>query len=262
MFRRRKTIINCVELPEDLNVSSVINNIAISNDGKYATVTKSGDVIIADIPKSGKIEVDGIIINYHKGTGKNRMNIQRGNVRMSSFSGGSVIVSGGGGSISINGGSNLEYEIDQSYDNVSRLSLDEQMNDIKVELSNDKKVHVRGLTSRKPEFRNGCLVVNRLEGNLLLPKSMEDLEQNLKTMSGDIDGDVAHKGKMKTMSGDISIRLLSPLVVETSTMSGDVDVRGMMADGRARYKPPTGTSLGNLYLETMSGDIDVRYEVK
>jgi len=67
---------------------------------------------------------------------------------------------------------------------------------------------------------------------------------------------------MKTMSGDISIRLLSPLIVEASTTSGDVDVRGMMADGKARYIPPTGNPLGNLYLETISGDITVRYEVK
>ena len=45
-------------------------------------------------------------------------------------------------------------------------------------------------------------------------------------------------------------------------MSGDIDVRGMMAEGRARYMPPTGNPLGNLYLETMSGDIKVRYEIR
>lgn len=262
MFRRRKTVINGVELPEDFNTSSVINNIAISNDGRYAAVTKSGDVIIADIPKSGRIEVDGIVLNYQKGTGKSKMNIRGSNVSMSSFSGGSVVISGGGSYVSIGKGSDLEYEIDQSYDNISRLFLNEQINDISVGLSNDGKVHVKGFTSREPEYRGSRLIVDRLEGSLLLPESMKNFEQDLKTMSGDIDGDIANKGRMKTISGDISIRLLSPLIVETSTISGDIDVRGMMADGRARYKPPTGNPLGNLYLETISGDIDVRYEAK
>ena len=190
------------------------------------------------------------------------MNIRGSNVRMSSSSGGSVVVSGGDSYVSIGGGSDLEYEIDQGYDGVSGLSLNEQANDIRVGLSNDGKVYVKGLTSREPEYRSGRLIVDGLEGTLLLPASMKDIEQDLKTMSGDIDGDVAHKGRMKTMSGDISIRLLSPLIVEASTLSGDIDVRGMMADGRVGYRPPTGNPLGNLYLETMSGDIDVRYEAK
>src|SRR3989344_5443817 len=116
MFRRKKTVINGVELPEDFNVSSVINNIAISNDGRYAAVTRAGDIVIANIPENGRIEVDGTTINYQRGTGRSRVDIRGSNVRMSSFSSGSIVVSG-------SGCSDLEYEINQGYDGVSRLSL-------------------------------------------------------------------------------------------------------------------------------------------
>ena len=57
MFRKKRTVINGIEFPEDFDVSSVINNIAISNDGRYAAVTKAGDVVIADIPENGKMKL-------------------------------------------------------------------------------------------------------------------------------------------------------------------------------------------------------------
>src|SRR3989338_4424663 len=261
MFRKKRTTINGVELPEDFQVSSVINNIAISNDGRYAAVTRGGDLVIADVPKNGRIEMDGTTINYQKGTGSGKMNIQGSSIRMSSISSGSVVVSGGSTTISVNGGSNLEYEIDQGYGGISRLSLNEQANDINLGLSEDGKVYVKGLTSKEPEYASGRLNVNGLNGTLLLPKSIHDLEQDLRTMSGDIDGDVAHQGRIKTLSGDISIKLLAPLIVEVSTLSGEIDVRGMIRDGRNIYRPSTGDVLGTLQLETLSGDIDLRYKI-
>lgn len=254
MSRNKKTIINGVELPEDFRVSSIINNIVISNDGRYAAVTKAGDVLIAQIPENGRIEVDGTTMSYHKGTGRIGLNTHGSNIRMSSFSGGSVFVSGRG--------SDLEHEIDQTYENVSRVSLREKANDINLGLSQDRSVHVKGLTSAAPEYTGSRLAIQGLEGKLLLPKSIVDLEHDMKTMSGDINGYVAHSGRLKTMSGDISILLTAPLIVHTNTMSGDIDVRGMMADGRARYTPPGANPIGNLHLETMSGDIDVKYRAE
>ena len=42
-------------------------------------------------------------------------------------------------------------------------------------------------------------------------------------------------------------------------MSGDVDVRGMMAAGRNTFEPPIEKADGTLSLQTMSGDVTVRY---
>ncbi len=256
MFQTKRTIINGVELPADFPIASVINNVAISGDGRYAAVTRTGDLIVGDIPPSGKIEVDGTVINYQKGTGRSGITIGSGkyNIR-----GASAVMVSGGSYVSIDGGSDLEYEIDQSYNGVSHVSLSELANDIRMGASGDCDVHVKGLTSSKPEYDGGRLRIDRLQGTLLLPFDRKDLEQDLRTVSGDIKGDVAHRGRLKTVSGDISLHLTAPLIVEVGTISGDIDVRGMMADGRGRYRPAGDVSVGTLGLETVSGDVSIWY---
>jgi len=259
MFRKVKAQIGGVELPEGFVVSSMINNVAISNDGRYAAVTPDGGLVVANIPADGRIEVDGTVITYQRGTGGSRLNIV-GGIRMSSVSGSSVVISGRS-CVSI-GGHDLGYEIDQGYDGVARVQLKEQANDVNLCLSEDRKAYVRGRTGSEPEYERGRLVIDGLDGNLILPKALANLELDVSTLSGEVDGDVAHRGRIKSMSGDISIRLFAPVQVETTTMSGDVDVHGMVAEGRRSYKPITGEPRGLLSLETMSGDIEVRYSTR
>lgn len=256
MFAKRKTTINGVELPEDFNVGSVINNIAISADGKkYAAITKGRGVVIADIPADGRINVDGTMINYRRSGG---ISVSGSNIQMSSISGGSVVISGSGGQISI-GGRNLEYEIDRGYEEINRLVLKESANDVNLSLSEDRKVYVKGNTCAEPLCKDGRLSIDGLEGKLLVPKSSTELELDIKTSAGDIDGEVAHKGRIRTSAGDITIELYAPVSLEVSTSAGDISVRGMICEGDGRYSPPNAKPLGTLVLETSAGDIEVRY---
>lgn len=259
MFGKRKLIINGVELPEEFSGGSVINNVAISSDGRrYAAVTRYGDVVTGEIPADGRIEVDGTVINYKKGSGRG-VRISGSHVQMSSSSGGSVVISGGGCQASIGGGSNLEYEIDEGYDNVTKVTLKESVNDVNLGLSDDGKVYVKGNTSAEPTHQSGRLFVDGLEGKLSVPKSNPELELDIKTSAGDVDGEIAHKGRIRTSAGDITLELYSPITLETSTSAGDVRVKGMISDDRGVYTPPNAKPLGTLILETSAGNIKVKY---
>ena len=259
MFRKKRTILNGVELPEEFSSSSIINNVAISGDGaKYAYVSRDGGLVTGDMPEDGKLEVDGNVINYKKGTGRSGINVRGSGVYMSSINGGSVVISSGGSQISI-GGSDLEFEIDKGYERVNRVSLKESANDINLALSPDDKVYVKGLTSGEPEYHGERLFVDGLKGTLSLPKLNLNLEMDVRTSAGDVDGEVAHKGRIRTSAGDISIELYAPLTVEANTSAGEVRVKKMISEGRGVYTPPNAKSLGTLVLDTSAGDIKVNY---
>jgi len=262
MFGKRRTIINGVELSEEFSGGSVINNIAISSDGKkYAAVTKSRDVVTGEIPADGRIEVDGTIINYRKGSGKG-VHISGNHVQMSSISGGSVVISNGGCQVSIGAGSNLKYEIDKGYDDVNKLTLKESANGVSLGLSDDQKVYVKGNTSAEPAYQNGRLFVDGLEGKLSVPKSNPELELDIRTSAGDVDGKIAHKGRIRTSAGDITLELYVPVTLETATSAGDVRVKGMISECRGIYTPPNAKPSGTLVLETSAGDIKVDYMLR
>ncbi|MGV8086484.1 MAG: hypothetical protein ACP5N1_02545 [Candidatus Woesearchaeota archaeon] len=258
MFRKKRSMINGVELPEEFSGGSIINNVAISSDGqKYAAITKSKDIIIADIPSDGKIEVDGTVITYQKNS-SNGFSILGGHIRMNSFSVDSLTITGGN-SIMTMSGKNVEYEIDEAYDSVTKLTLKESANDINLGLAYDKKVHVRGITNSEPTYQNSILFVDGLEGKLLIPESNSEIELDIKTSAGNIKGQVAHKGRIKTSAGAITLELYAPISIETSTSAGDVSVKGMISEGRGIYTPPNAKSLGTLVLKTSAGDIKVSY---
>jgi hypothetical protein len=262
MFRKRRTILNGVELPEEFSGSSIINNVAISGDGtKYAYVSRDSGLVTGDMPEDGRLEVDGNVINYQKGTGRHGINVRGSGVYMSSISGGSVVISSGVSQISI-GGSDLEFEVDKGYEGVNRVSFKESVNDVNLALSDDGKVYVKGLTSGEPEYKGERLFVDGLEGILSLPKSNPNLEIDIKTSAGDVDGEVAHKGIIRTSAGDISIELYAPLTVEANTSAGDVRVKSMISEGRGVYTPPNAKSLGTLVLDTSAGDIKVNYMLR
>ncbi len=271
MFRKKRINLNGIELPEEFSGSNIINNVAISKDGnQYAYVSNSGDLMTGKMPEDGKLEIEGTVINYKKGSGLNDINISgRGksinisgsHISMSSIGGtGSVVISGGSSCISIGGGSDLEYEIDKSYDSVNKVSVKESSNDIELGLSSDTKVYVQGQTSAEPEYKSGRLFVERLEGKVSLPKTESSVELDIKTSSGDIDGDVAHAGRIRASSGDITLKLYAPLTVEVLTSSGDIDVKKMISEGRGIYTPPNAKSIGTLYVEASSGDVDIKYK--
>ena len=267
MFRKARTNINGVELPEDFEVGSVINNIAISADRtKFIAVTKSGDLVEGDVPKDGKITVGNTTITYRKGSGS-RVNIGRGRgsgisiigggVSVSSIGGGSVVMSGS--SISI-GGNPLEYEIDEIYSLESdwEVVLDSKNEGISLELSPDSQVRVQGLTASEPIHRHGKLLIDGLDGKLWLPKDV-DLQLNLKTKNGSIVGDIAHRGVVETKNGAIALNLHASLVVCASTKNGSVDVCGMESKGRGIYAPIGETVKGKLNVSTKNGSVVINY---
>jgi len=242
-----KTIINGVELPNDFDIGSVINNVAFSSDGKrYAAVTKSKELIIGDIPEDGKIDIDGNSIKYSK---------NKGNI---SFFGGSIII-GGGSSYSFSGNSNLKNDIDKNYTDLRSVKVKTDINNIKLRLSEDEKVYVKGVVSKEPINKDGNLSIIDLDGIVSLPSNSE-LFLDVNTSVGSVKGDVATKGKISVSSGNIKLKLYSPLTLETKTSVGNVDIDGMISKGRGVYIPPNAMSQGVLSLETSVGNIDVEYK--
>lgn len=241
MFRKSRVVINGIELPEEFSGASIINNIAIT-EKRFAYV-KNENIITGDIPEDGKLNVDGNIITIRKGT--KGFNIDSMSAVRSIFNSGSI-------------STGKQYEIDETYNNVSKVTLKDTSNELKLRLITENLVHIKGLTNIKPEFKNGNLFIDGLEGTLCLPKFL-NIELNIRKSSGDIEGDIGHKGIIQTSSGDIDLELYSPLTLEVSTSSGDINVSKMISEGRGIYIPPNAKPVGTLILEASSGDINVRY---
>lgn len=264
MFRKVRTVINGIELSDDFSGASVINNIAISSDGKRYAVIKNGNVIYGDVPLDGKLNINDTVINLQRGV-NHIFNIGNMYAGRSIISDGNISINSGsieGGNITISGeniciGRKLLYEINESYEFIKKVSLKETSNDINLVLSNDSKVYVDGLTSTKPECRDGRLFIDNFQGMLKLPRNLEEI--NIKTSSGDISGNIAHSGSIKTSSGDVNLSLHIPLIVEVSTSSGDIDVENMISKGHGVYVPPNAKPGDTLTIDTSSGDVCVKY---
>ncbi len=250
MFRKSRTTINGVELPEEFSGASIINNVVISSDGKkYAHITKEGALITGNMPSDGVLEIDGTTITYRKGSG---ISVQGG--RGAYISGGSVVSVG-----AFSTGRDLEYEIDENYDGVKECILKNSVGDISLGLRNDDKTQVKGKTSSKPTYEQCQLSIQGLEGSILLPQMNESLMFDVKTNVGDVTGQVAHKGRIHTSTGDIGLRIYAPLILEVRTSIGDIDVYNMERKNKNVYVPKHGTPRGTLTLETSTGDIVAHY---
>jgi DUF4097 and DUF4098 domain-containing protein YvlB len=156
-------------------------------------------------------------------------------------------------------GRDEQYEIDEVYNNVVKITLKNGTNDLCLLLSKDNSVSVKGLIDTKPEFKDRNLFIDRLEGTLRLPKNVIGLEINIRTSVGDIEGDIAHKGRVVTSTGDIDLELYAPLTLKISTSTGDINVEKMISSGRGIFVPPNANPIGTLVIETSSGDVNIRY---
>ena len=267
MFQKKRIKINGVELPEEFSGSSIINNIAISNDGKkYAAVTRRGDLITGDIPSDGKIEVDGNVINYQ---GRNRSSQEgihiissgRGSVFTSgSIRGSSIIMSGSGVSINM-GGNSLDYEIDEMYDikEGDEISLNTKNEDITLGIREGNQVRLSGIIASKPEYSKGRLSIDDFDGKLELPNGISKLELALETKIGSVNGEIMHPGYVETKNGSIVLALYAPLIVDATTKNGSVNVVGMESQGHGRYLPIGLSSVGKLRASTKNGSVLINY---
>lgn len=257
MFRKVKTVINGVELPEEFSGASIINNIAISK-GRFAYVKEDGDIITGDIPYDDKLNIDGNVITVRKGIKSFDIDtISAGRGIHSSISVGGYVNS----IISI--GRDKQYEINDEYDDVRKVTLKDNANDLDLRLSEDNKVHIEGLTGTKPEFKDRNLFIYGLEGILRLPKNVVDLEVNIRTSAGYIEGDIAHKGRLIATAGDIDLVLYAPLILDISTSAGDINVEKMIAEGRGIFIPPdTKNPIGTLIIQTSAGSVNVKYRAR
>lgn len=265
----KQTVLNGVPLPREFSGGSIINNVAISRDGsKYAVVGRDKQIITGDVPDNGVLEIDGTKITIGKGGRGVSISGRGGSSSVfSSTSFGGVVIGGGtfggvvigGGNISI-GGSVREAEVDQSFVGVREVIVQTTDADLRFRVHDATSVKVEGAAVEKPSVHHGMLDLGDFEGVIYLPRT--GVKVAAKTMSGDIDGDISSEGSLKTMSGDISLKLSGPIAIRTQTMSGDVDVRGMMSAGRNTFEPPSGNVEGNLSLETMSGDVTVKYNAR
>lgn len=256
MFERRKTRIGGLDLPEDFDVVSLVNNIAISKDGRYAAVTKDKNLVLGNIPSNGRIEVDGTIINYRRG-GSISVSNQGSSINIGGMS--SIVMSGGNISI---GGSSLDYEIDEDY-NVStgdEIALISKNEGIELALNESNTVRVKGLTASEPKYSNGRLFINELQGKLWLPRDVSSgLEVSLETKNGSISGELSHPGFVESKNGSIILSLYAPLVVNASTKNGSVNVVGMTSEGGGRYVPANKSTIGKLRASTKNGNVQINY---
>lgn len=255
MFRKKKTRIGGIEIPErDANVISIINDVVIYDDNTYVTVEK-GRLIEAEIPADGILDVGGTTISISP----SGISVQGGNISVKSLRGKSLSVGGVtiGGTVTsgVRG-----YEIDELYQVASGdvIEVDNNREKIALALHSGKKVRIEGEVAKEPKCRSGRLSVEGLNGQIYMPKDISDLELKLKTVRGSIRGDVMHPGRIYTVRGNIELNLYAPFAVEPSTVRGKIDVREMLSKG-SWYAPANEDVQGSLSLSTTRGNIVVNY---
>lgn len=157
----------------------------------------------------------------------------------------------------------LDSEVDKMYETFcNRVKVFGPIGNITLGLSNDGKIHVNGTTTaRWPSYGNGELLIGGFTGRVLLPQTAKGLGLNVETIRGNIAGDVAYQGRIKTSIGSVNLHLHAPLEVIASTSVGMVDVEGMISMGGGLYRPRNkGKEItGRLVVEVSVGNVRITY---
>jgi hypothetical protein len=269
MFRKTPIVLNGIELPErDAHITSIINDIALYDDGTYVAVS-GGSLVEGRIPEDGELTINGMTMTVSRGNvnvrGSSISNVRGTTITQIGGNGVLQIGSIGGiasvvGTIVASGTGADAYEIDESYavSPGDRISVEGLNSSVALYLQEGTDVCLKGTIGERPSYSRGRLSAEEFGGDLVLPR-ISGLELKLELANGAVTGDVIHPGSIETMNGMIGLDVYAPLEIRTSTLNGRIDVRGMMSEGGGRYVPPTGRSQGVLKLETLNGGITVRY---
>lgn len=135
-----------------------------------------------------------------------------------------------------------------SYQDIDYIFLRNTNEDLVLNISNDNKIYLEGVSTRTPRINNRNLYIENLEGVIFLPINNPYLKIDIQVVNGDITGKLAHSGSIRSVNGDINLILNTSLNVQTNTVNGDI------------YVNPNSNKnsfSGPLYLETINGSITV-----
>jgi hypothetical protein len=229
------TFINGVRLPEDFQAGSIVNNLAVSRDGKRYALVSNGSILMGDMPASGKLTVEGLTSPSSRAP-----------------------ASASRPAAAPAAAARIGSSAPRAYEKVDCVRVESGVGDITLGLSDDRKVHVEGDTGSERDSKDGDLRIEDLDGALLLPKG-EAIDLGVRTGTGDISGEVESAGRFVTGSGDITLTVRKPFKVVARVSTGSVDVRGMLSEGDGVFLPPDGKFWGVLEAKTSTGDISIRY---
>lgn len=273
--------INKKELPSEFKNATIIENIAITSNGKQYAYVENDNLYVKNMPSNGELQIGDKHITYKsrlfKGpsitmTSKNsKKNISRGGIYTSGkgvsisnvrVTGKGNSISIGNGSINITSGDLIEQKIDEHYDSIKKIEVKSSVDNIILAFSKDEKIYLEGSLYEKPEVKDGILSVRDYNGTVYLPKDNEKLEIMIKNSTGNISGNVAHSGIIKNSVGNIVLSLCEPLIVTAKSNVGDVDIINMLKTEKRTYAPVNEKTTGNLELKSSTGNIKVNYVTK
>ncbi len=250
--------VNGVQIPDEFNNGSIINNIVISKRGdKIAYINSKKELTILDMPKDGHLELEGTIIDYKNGSVS--MKRGRSSINHMSVSGSSISISNG--DVFINGNSELENKLSEQFTDVKKVVVKNSLENLQLAyVDNSSAITIEGKTREKPVLKNGILSLQNFKGTLTLPRTEHNLSLDIESSIGKVTGDIAHAGTIQTSIGKIELNLYSPLRVVPTTSIGKVKVIGLLGMGNY-YQPPGMQHEGILTLNTSIGKIDVTYKL-
>jgi len=170
-------------------------------------------------------------------------------------------------------------DIDIQFDKLNKVNLRATTGDIVIEENDSKSIIVENTTgdisliscnanNLKVDTKTGDLDIdyckfehadiNGISGDIVILNSEIEL-LNCDNVSGDIElleGKL--KGKVKCISGDISLELQEPIPLVCHTASGDIsNDSDFEASKETNYEIIFGIEKPQLEIETLSGDIDI-----
>ena len=262
MLRRRKPAIGGIELPEEYTGARIIDTVAIRRDGKkYARISEDGELSYHRMPKDGRIDLGDMVVTYVKQSWTSRLwdHVRKKGIPKDTFKG-SYTVSGKEETMILHFAKEPRYEIDESYPALLELSLENNLADVCLSLTDRPNTYISGLIDHQPEEYDGTLHIKDMVGDILMPSEDRNLSMRIKTTIGMVYGDIAHKGSIMTATGDILLDLHSALACHIYSANGKVEVMGMEDKGDGRYIPPGHEPSGILNIRTASGNVDITYK--
>ena len=116
----------------------------------------------------------------------------------------------------------LLYQIREDYF-ASNLEISGGAGEIKMLRKPGKTIRLNGLVSKEPECENGRLTIANFAGTIFLP-SDENVQFNIRTITGDVLGNVLHSGMIQSEIGNIAINCETGVSVG---VQGKTEIYGM-----------------------------------
>lgn len=231
------------QLPPEFSGGVIINTIAFSRDlRRYAILNQAGDLSFHDVPSSKVLEFKGLrlTVDEREGVSVEHMALKRSRQAFIDIP--------------------REVEVSERFSDIHDLFIQSFSGNIELRTHDRNEIEVSGLASAAPEACAGHLDLGNFGGVVTLPR--DGVRAAIQLNRGSLTGEIGCEGSFSTIAGSISLTIVTPTLVEANTAVGRINHSGMLEVDAGLLATPGAKPTGTIRLESVTGDISVRSNLK